>query len=65
MNAYRATQDESVDVVEQYPTEEQYGFAVQKGNDGLLKALDDGLGNVRDSGDYDTIYEEYFGSAPK
>lgn len=65
VNAYRATQDESVDVVEQYPTEEAYGFAVQKGNDELLQALDDGLASVRDSGEYDALYEEYFGSAPK
>ncbi len=64
VNAYRATQDESVDVVEQYPTEEAYGFAVKKGNDSLLTALNDGLSTVRDGGEYDTLYEEYFGTAP-
>ena len=65
VNAYRATQDESLDVVEQYTTDETYGFAVKKGNDSLLTALDDGLTQVRDDGDYDTIYEQYFGSPPK
>lgn len=65
VNAYRATQDESLDVVEEYPTEEVYGFAVKKGNTGLLDALNAGLTEVRDSGEYDTLYEEYFGAPPK
>ncbi len=62
VNAYRATQDDGVQVVEEYPTDEQYGFAVAKGNEQLLTALDDGLAAVRDSGEYDTIFESYFGS---
>ncbi|MGI8938563.1 MAG: basic amino acid ABC transporter substrate-binding protein [Iamia sp.] len=65
VNAYRATQDDSVDVVEEYTTDEAYGFAVKKGNTELLDALNAGLTSVRDDGDYDTIYEEYFGDAPK
>lgn len=65
VNAYRATQDESVDVVEEYSTDESYGFAVEKGNSELLDALDAGLTTVRDSGDYDTLYKEYFGEEPK
>ena len=32
VNGYRSTQDPSVEVIETYPTEEQYGFAVEKGN---------------------------------
>lgn len=65
VNAYRATQDDSVDVVEEYTTDEAYGFAVKKDNTELLDALNAGLTSVRDDGDYDTIYEEYFGDAPK
>lgn len=63
VNAYRATQDDSVQVIEEYPTDEQYGFAVEKGNEQLLTALDDGLAAVRESGDYDTIYASYFGES--
>lgn len=62
VNAYRATQDDGVKVVEEYPTDEQYGFAVRKDNTQLLTALDEGLTAVRDSGEYDTIFESYFGS---
>ena len=36
VNGYRSTQDPSVEVIETYPTEEQYGFAVEKGNAALL-----------------------------
>ena len=36
VNGYRSTQDPSVTVIETYPTEEQYGFAVEKGNAELL-----------------------------
>lgn len=64
VNAYRATQDDSVEVVESYPTDEQYGFAVKKGNTELLDALNEGLGLIRESGQYDTIYESYFGTQP-
>jgi polar amino acid transport system substrate-binding protein len=62
VNAYRTTQDDSLEVVETFATDEQYGFAVAKGNEQLLTALDDGLAAVRESGDYDTLYEEYFGT---
>jgi polar amino acid transport system substrate-binding protein len=62
VNAYRTTQDDTLEVVETFPTDEQYGFAVAKGNEQLLTALDDGLAAVRESGDYDTIYGEYFGT---
>lgn len=48
----------------QIPTGEQYGFGVSKDNPALLKALNDGLAKVRASGEYDTIYTKYFGTAP-
>lgn len=60
VNAYRATQDESVVVVETYPTGEQYGFAVEKGDTALLAFLDDGLAALRDDGTFDEIYGTYF-----
>ena len=41
MNGYRTTQDDSVVVVETYPTDEQYGFAVEKDNTAVLDFLND------------------------
>jgi polar amino acid transport system substrate-binding protein len=41
-------------------TPEQYGFAVEKGNTALLQILNKGIQDLRDSGDYDTIYNKYF-----
>ena len=60
VNAYRATKDDSVKVVETYKTGEQYGFAVEKGNAAMLKFVNDGLKKLKDSGDFDTIYKKYF-----
>ena len=39
---------------------EEYGFAVEKGNTALLQILNKGIKDLRDSGDYDTIYNKYF-----
>lgn len=64
VNAYRATQDDSVVVVETYATDEQYGFAVKKGNSELLAALDESLAAVREDGTYDELYESYFATQP-
>jgi polar amino acid transport system substrate-binding protein len=41
-------------------TPEEYGFAVEKGNTALLQILNKGIQDLRDSGDYDTIYNKYF-----
>jgi polar amino acid transport system substrate-binding protein len=41
-------------------TPESYGFAVEKGNTALLQILNKGIKDLRDSGDYDTIYNKYF-----
>jgi polar amino acid transport system substrate-binding protein len=62
VNGYRSTQDPSVTVVETYSTDEQYGFAVEKGNAELLAFLNDGLEALHDDGTYDELYDTYFGS---
>lgn len=41
-------------------TEEQYGFVVAQGNDELREALNEGLKEVIDSGEYKTIYTKWF-----
>jgi polar amino acid transport system substrate-binding protein len=61
VNAYRATKDPSVTVIEKYPTEEQYGFAVEKGDAEVLDFLNEGLEALRDDGTYDELFASYFG----
>jgi polar amino acid transport system substrate-binding protein len=65
VNAFRATQDDSLVVTEQFPTGEQYGFAVQEeGSEALLEAVNQSLATLRDNGTYDQIFAEYFGEPP-
>lgn len=42
-------------------TDEQYGIAVNMDLGDLLKAINTGLAAVKASGEYDTIYNKYFG----
>ena len=50
-----------MEVVETYPTEEQYGFAVEKGNTALLDFVNEGFQALRDDGTYDELFATYFG----
>lgn len=53
--------DPTYQIVEEYNTDEQYGFAFAKGEKtALLEAVNAALQEIRDSGDYDTIYDSYF-----
>ena len=63
VNGYRSTRDDSVEVVETYPTDEQYGFATRKDNTELLDAVNEALQSLRDSGEYDELHKEWFGGA--
>jgi polar amino acid transport system substrate-binding protein len=45
-------------------TEEEYGFVVQQGDDELREALNEGLEEVIDNGEYTTIYKKWFGKPP-
>lgn len=55
------TDDSDSEIVEDYDTEESYGFAVkEEGSEDLLAAINEGLQTLRDSGDYDAIYNKYF-----
>ncbi|MBC2934422.1 ABC transporter substrate-binding protein [Nocardioides sp. zg-1228] len=47
-------------VVETYSTEESYGLAMKKGNTALVDAVNEQLGEMRDDGTYDEIYNTYF-----
>jgi polar amino acid transport system substrate-binding protein len=54
------TEDGKYTIVEQYDTDEQYGFAMKKGNDALVAAVDKALKQLKDDGTYQTIYDTYF-----
>jgi polar amino acid transport system substrate-binding protein len=59
---YFVSQNPDVEVVTEFQTGESYGFSVKKdGNDELLSVINDAIA----SDDYDTVYEKWFGSAPK
>lgn len=64
VNAYRTTLDDSLTVTETIATGEQYGFAVAKDNDGVLQMIDEGLADLRESGEFDEIFSRYFGEQP-
>lgn len=53
-----------LEVVEEIQTDETYGFAFSKENTALRDAVNWGLAEVIASGEYDTIYEKWFGSPP-
>ena len=50
-------------IVEEYDTDEHYGFAVkEEGSEGLLKAVNEQLKELKKSGTYDKLYNKYFSS---
>ena len=53
-----------LEIVEEIKTDETYGFAFSKSNPELRDAINWGLAQVISSGEYDTIYEKWFGSKP-
>jgi len=53
--------DPAYKIVETYKTDEQYGFAFEKGKkEALREAVNGALKELRDSGDYQKIYDQYF-----
>lgn len=63
VNAFRSTKDDKFVVTQRFETDEQYGFAVEKGNTALLDVINDGLTELRDTGEFDRIFQQYFGDA--
>ena len=58
---YFVSQNPDVEVVTEFKTGESYGFSVKKdANDDLLTIVNDAIA----SPEYDTVYEEWFGTAP-
>jgi polar amino acid transport system substrate-binding protein len=53
-----------LEIVEEIKTDETYGFAFNKDNAALRDSVDWALAEVIKSGEYDTIYETWFGAKP-
>jgi polar amino acid transport system substrate-binding protein len=61
VNERRADTDESVTVVEEYATGEQYGFGARRdGKEGLVDAVNEILAEMQDDGTYQEIFDRYF-----
>ena len=52
------------EVVKEFDTGEQYGMGIRKGNADLLKVVNEVLADTKSSGEYDKIYEKWFGTKP-
>lgn len=60
-NAAEALENDTVEVVETYPTAEEYGFALQEeGQDALREAVNEALATLKADGTYDSIYDDWF-----
>jgi polar amino acid transport system substrate-binding protein len=60
VNVEQAQDDDDFDIVEEFDTGEDYGFAAAQGNDDLIAAINDVLAEMQEDGTYDEIYDEYF-----
>ena len=58
--AYMKKQPDKIKMVGDALNAERYGFAVQKGNDELLKKINDGLKNIKEDGTFDKLVDEWF-----
>lgn len=54
-------QGKSIRIVGTFKTGEAYGYAVQEGNEKLLKLLNEGIDKLKESGKFDQIIEKYLG----
>ena len=64
VTAYLITSSGSsdVEIVKEIATGDQYGFGVSKDNPDLLKGINDALKTLKDNGEYDKIYQTWFGA---
>jgi len=52
------------ELISEIPTQEQYGIGISQSNPALKAAIDKAFQGIKDSGEYATIYEKWFGVAP-
>ena len=61
-NADYALNNDDVSLVENFPTNEVYGFATkEEGAEDVLNAVNTSLGKLEDNGTYDDIWNDWFG----
>lgn len=58
-------EDSSFKLVGGLFTDEPYGIAIRKGDAEMLKAVNETLSELKSSGEYDKIYENWFGEKPQ
>lgn len=58
--AYMKKQTDKIKMVGDALNAENYGFAVQKGNDELLEKINAGLKNIKEDGSFDELVDEWF-----
>jgi polar amino acid transport system substrate-binding protein len=60
-NAAKAAEDDTVAVVETYPTAEEYGFATkEEGAEDILAAVNASLAKLKSDGTFDALHEQFF-----
>ncbi|SDN23294.1 ABC transporter substrate-binding protein [Allokutzneria albata] len=59
-----AKKNSDLDVTKEFDTNEDYGIGVRKGNDKLRAKIDEIIAKAKSSGEYDTLYEKWFGKKP-
>lgn len=58
------TKDTDVKRLDEKLTSEEYGFAMKKGNTELVQKVNEALKTLKENGEYDKIYEKWFGTKP-
>lgn len=66
VNDYFMVQSKSQDLkrLDDSLTSEEYGFAMKKGNTELAQKVNAALKTLKENGEYDKIYEKWFGTKP-
>lgn len=52
------------ELISEIPTGEQYGIGMNTNNTALITGVNDALAKIKANGEYNTIYEKWFGMAP-
>jgi polar amino acid transport system substrate-binding protein len=60
VNIEQVQNNDGFEIVEEFETDEQYGFAVALDNEALIDAVNEQLQQLRDDSTYDEIYDRYF-----
>jgi polar amino acid transport system substrate-binding protein len=59
-NNTAAEENPDLEVVETYPTQEQYGIVFPEGNTALIEAVNEALTTIKEDGTLDEIYQTWF-----